>query len=405
MKYLRALRFGFGVFALSTSISYSAETINVGDYFHGTKVMAEKLATWSMEQTPHGNTLICPLGPTQLLSTLHQALQSPTFDENAQQQAEIEALLGHQIQAEGIQAFHEAIPEDKTKSSYTFLNHQYIFPREGRIKSETLDALSQLGSGIVPLDFSQSGKAADIINGIVAKDTRDLIQNMVSAEDFNDLTRAVFLSTLYVKANWVSRFYEIPLNFGSEGNKKPVTGLRGIQWTCFSETESDWMVAVRGEKWIYFMIKMSKTDQVTPITAADFELWQKTNELQYTDLTIPAFTIENLVDLSGLLGDKLPTVLGKEAELKTILTDEPLAVDKFFQKNKLIVSKKGLEGASVTMMGAVPACYVPRPEITKTIVVDKPFSYLISHGIGKNPETGGSAHFLHLFAGNVWDIA
>src|SRR6185295_1797778 len=101
----------------------------------------------------------------------------------------------------------------------------------------------------------------------------------------------------------------------------------------------------------------------------------------------------NTLNLTDHLRESLPTLLS--SEFQTTLTDEPLHVSTFLQKNKIVVNENGLEAASVTEMCAKGQSTPPKP--TRVIDVDHPFAFLLYKGIGKNENTGGSKDFLFLF--------
>lgn len=388
---------------LAQGLSHAAEMDTLQTYFKSVADMGEKLATCSMEKTPQENTLVSPLGPTQLLYSLYQALSLPG-DINRQYQLEIKEFVGHVISSEGAQNFNRKIPEDTETFMYKFLNRKYIFPADEKIKIEATKDLKKLGTLVISFPFEEPAQAAETINKIVDDDTHGLYKSIISPDATPSLGQAIFMSTFYVKANWKPKFIEVPLDFGFEKSKKAVTGLNAHQHIYFAETGSDFILNVIGSQKVYLMIKMSKTDEVTPITASDIEQVIHIPTV-YADLTIPAFTIKTTVDLTDMLRDKLPHILDGNTQFKTTLTDNPLRISKFLQKNKLIVSKDGIEGASVTGIFLKTARFVEEPPLTHTVVIDKPFSYAVYQGIGKNRETRESAHFLHLFAGNVWNVS
>jgi serpin B len=58
------------------------------------------------------------------------------------------------------------------------------------------------------IDFSKASAAADKINGFVAKSTHDKIQNLISPDSLNDLTRLVLINAIYFKGEWDKQFKE-----------------------------------------------------------------------------------------------------------------------------------------------------------------------------------------------------
>ncbi len=366
------------------------------NYFQGVAKATETLAMSVFNATPDQNTISCALGPVQLFGTVYQAL---TTEETGIKQ-EIESLLGHSITADGQKQFKSLVAGESTHNAL-FLNNQYIMPANQGINQDAVEALSGLGSAVVPLDFCNGQESADTINKIVEADTKGMIKDLAQPSHFSPLTKVVLLSTLYVKAKWDAKFREDRLYFRNQSGSKKVDGFTGEGWMYYSETAENQFLTIPASNKTYLMIKMTRMDNsVFPITTAEWNEDNVKSEYKYTELTMPKFTIENTLDLTGHLTNSLPTLLG--SEFKTTLTDLPLYVSKFLQKNKIVVNKDGLEAASATMMGMNAKCMPP--EVTQQVVVDRLFSYLLYKGIGINPQTKGSNNFLFLFSGTVVDL-
>lgn len=56
------------------------------------------------------------------------------------------------------------------------------------------------------VDFSQRQETVDNVNTWVKKQTDNRITELVSVNDFNDLTRALLISAVYFKGNWLRQF-------------------------------------------------------------------------------------------------------------------------------------------------------------------------------------------------------
>lgn len=363
------------------------------NYFHGVAKATEQLATSVFSKTPDKNTISCALGPVQILSTLHQAL---TEDETAKKQ-EIEGYLGHVLTAAGLKEFRSLTSGTESHRSL-FLNNQYILPANEGINQDAVKTLSELGSTIVPLNFNNAEEAAATINGIVAEDTKGMIKGLAHPSHFTPLTMAVFLSTLYVKSKWEAKFHELEMLFNTNSKQNRVDGFGGAGHMYYGETASNMFLTIPAADKTYLMIKLSKqVGQVSPVTSVE---WDQPQDLEYIELSMPNFTIENTLSLTGHLLESLPTVLDPNKDFQTTLTDAPLHVSGFLQKNKIVVNKDGLEAASATMMTFSKRSLPPK--IERTVVVDRPFSFLLCKGIGQK-SGGGSKDFLHLFSGTVMD--
>lgn len=387
MQCTRNMLAALTLLGINTPMAMETEQPN---HFKGVAKVTETLATSVLNVSSDKNTISCALGPVQILATLHQALA----DNEITKKLEIETLLGHGITANGLKEFNALIANETTDTS-VFLNNQYIFPFNKGVNEDAVQFISDLGSTVVPLDFEDNKGAAEKINAIVKSDTKGHIQDLAQANQFSDLTRAVLLSTLYIKAKWGPNFYDLTLPFKTLNKKKSVAGFGGNGNMWYRETANEHFLAIPAANKIYLMIKMSKEDdKVSPITSAE---WDAEQTQEFMTLKMPNFTIENTLNLTDYLKETLPTVLDPEDQFQTTLTDLPLFVSSFLQKNKIVVNKDGLEAASATHMGLNARCL---PE--RKVVIDRPFSYLLCKGYGKN-SGGGSKNFLFLFSGTVMD--
>jgi len=383
------------LWSASTSSAMEAETPN---YFHGVAKASETLAASVYTANPEANTISCALGPVQILETLHQALDAG----ETTIAGEIEQYVGHGITAEGLKAF-KALTAAESAYTSLFLNNQYILPSHEGVNQEAIETLSELGSQIVPLDFSDAQGAADKINEIVARDTQQMIQSIANPQHFSDLTRAVFLSTLYVKAKWDGSFYDKKIWFKTSKPAKKIEGFKGCGYMFYSETKNDMFLTIPASSRTYMMIKLSKKEgRVSPITNEEWNAANRNKTRDFTEVHMPAFTIQNTMFLNTHLREAMPTLLG--SDFQTTITQDPLVVSAILQKNKMVVCKDGLEACSVTMLAVRAMCSSSQPPVIKQhIQINRPFSFRLFKGIGINPETNGSKDFLCLFDGVIND--
>ncbi len=370
------------------------------NYFQGVAKATETLATFVFNVTPDKNTISCALGPVQIFETMHQALTNSNNENTIKE--EIETLLGHNVTTDGLKQFNSLVAAEFINK--TFMNNFYILPAKKGVNKDVVKSLSELGSTVVPLDFSKAKNAAKEINKIIATDTQEMIKDLAQPEQFSSDTKVVFLSTLYVNAKWNATFNKTSLSFHTQNETKFVGGFKGLGSIYYSESDKHQILTIPAANKTYLMIKLSKqSDSVSPVPPITTAEWNKDSEAAksvQTELTMPNFTIENTLDLKHYFMKSVPTLLNSKSYFQTTLTNDPLQVTVFLQKNKIVVNKDGLEAASATMM-SMSRCMPEEPK--QKIVVDRPFSYLLYKGIGNNKQNNGSKDFLFLFSGTVVD--
>ena len=98
-----------------------------------------------------------------------------------------------------------------------FLNHKH-----GLKPDYTSSVLKKFDASVNSINFGESSKAAGTINDWVMNKTDNLIDNLVSADMFNDLTLLALVTAIVFKGNWESKFESLfDANFVSpDGNKQ-----------------------------------------------------------------------------------------------------------------------------------------------------------------------------------------
>ena len=141
-----------------------------------------------------GNTIISPLNIAHAFSILLNGASSNT-------KTRIEQLLSPLDKA-GISSSLSNVPSDVAIAARLFLGDKF------KIKSEFTRANEESFGSVQSenLNFAAAGAAADRINSWVAESTDNKITDLVSAGDFDPLTRLVILSTIVFKGLWKEPF-------------------------------------------------------------------------------------------------------------------------------------------------------------------------------------------------------
>lgn len=348
------------IFLMGSSIVQAKENL-----FAGVAQVSQKMADTALGMTPEQNTLVCPLGPTQILQTFHQLLR------DNQLQIEIENFGGHALVAKDIIDFQHLLQAHKLpnsdKDDPVLSINNYIAFNDQNTEVNIMNGLDALGSKILPMDFSNPLQSINTINALVAQDTDHKITELLSKDSINTDTNTVFLSTLYVKTKWRYLSEKAYLKFNKGKDSHMVMGFKSYAKSYFKNDDLIVIIPAKGD--LNLMIKMTMNGALSSITPEDFVVTNSKN----VALTMPAFTIESTLDLKTMFMQYLPKVLTEK--FMHLLSKELSHISEFRQKNKIEVNEKGLEGSSATAFGAANESTI-KPEFDE-VIVNKPFSYLL----------------------------
>lgn len=367
--------------------------------------ISQQLEAVVLWQTPEENTLVSSLGVYQILGDLAQTCDHPTRQEIAHFTQTSFEFLSY-LYFINVLPQNTAFPEKETygqKSNNAFYNGRFILPTTG-FSLDTLreEHLKSLKAEVIPTDFSNPDESAAKINTLVSTYTNKMIPSIVTPDAFKgeDPMALVLLSTLYLNNSWCNYYSECSLKFHSGSLKaKSVKAFGTRSKIPYYQTDTDVTVMLKATGDTYLMVRMNDEEgAISPINHAHIATFlanQQTQDL--VRFMMPEFTIETTLDLQKLLKEALPNLLsGGKFTIDLFDPLQEVSVGGFIQKNKLDVTKDGLEGASATIMTVVAmACAQRQPEF-KPITIDRPFSYTVIKMLDQDT-------WLPLFAGQIFN--
>lgn len=219
----------------------------------------------------------------------------------------------------------------------------------------------QYQAPIEKVDFKkkrQRNIAAKTINNWVAAQTKNQIQDLVSADALTSNTRLILVNALYFYGLWLDAFNpEHTLNDTFKNAEKETTlpFMRRLQMTDYYSDDLIQAVALpyKGEE--QQLVILLPTDN------EGLERVEKTLDPSYLSailsesrkvrvaLSIPRFEIETSVELSDLLKQMgLNLAFGNQADFSGITGNKELRIDKVFHGAKIKVNETGTQAAAGT---------------------------------------------------------
>jgi serpin B len=270
--------------------------------------------------------------------------------------------------------------------------------------------MAVFGGSLTSVDFSNPEAAADTINNWVAQKTANKIEDMVSPDALNALTRLVLTNAVYFKAAWTTQFSSygtVPAGFHTETGMKMVPTMNithdfrygvgaGVKLLALPYAQGGMSMVV---------ILPDETDGLgrveADLDAARLGGWIAGGQATKVRLALPKFKTESAFDLNEpLQALGIVSAFSPETADLSGIADVPhdrLFVSDTIHKTYIDVDEIGTEAAAATaiMFAAAGMMQRPPPPPPVPFIVDHPFLYLI--------QDAGTGRIL--FMGRVTDPA
>lgn len=236
------------------------------------------------------------------------------------------------------------------------------------------------------VDFNGApAQACETINSWVREKTFGKIDNILSPEMIDPLTRLVVANAIYFKARWESTFFEGATSIRPfhrlNGETIDVNMMRQTMDVRYFGDNSVQVVELP-----YIRPELAMT-VVFPATYENFEpnlspdlvgslLFNRLEERR-VDLSLPRFRIESSLGLrDGLSNVGLSCLFGEKANLSGISEEPGFRIDEVLHSTFVEVDEEGTEAAAVTTEVS-PGCAPGKPPQPVSMVVDRPFLFFI----------------------------
>lgn len=214
------------------------------DLSAGHAVLASRFYPRLAEQAGlNANLFISPL-------SLSEGLGLAVLGARGQTETEMRALLGWERLAPEtlIAAYDRFLKQTDDPDVALAVANALWLDKDVAFRADYLDAAAAaFGARPQQLDFGGAPQsAADRINGWVAKETRERIKQIVSADGFGDATAAVLTNAVWFKAKWSAPFEDTKAGefTRGDGSKIAILFLERIAPLAYRETSEGQAVAL-----------------------------------------------------------------------------------------------------------------------------------------------------------------
>jgi len=386
------------LFLLSTSICHA----NITQISQGCNAFACDL--YAQLKTNEGNLFFSPYNianalaivyagakketETQMSKVLHNNLPQKEFHSSF---AKLIKMLSDSSLRQGFGGRHAldpfGKPQGKAKAKYDLDIASKLFIQDGfklltpfvnTIKTNYTDAFAQI-------NFANSKAASDTINRWVSEKTKDKIKKIVSADDFNELTRLVIASAIYFKGKWVKQFKKTNTAISTfHVNKEKKIDVHMMHQTeSFKYMESDAFQMVElpylGDSLSMIIILPKEIDGLKKIeptlTIENIKKWLAHLKEEKIRVSLPRFKMEESYKLKQYLSQMgMPLAFSNEADFSGIDGTTNLTISKILHKTFIETDEQGTEAAAATaVVMRLKSVYMPM----QSFVADHPFIILI----------------------------
>uniref|UniRef100_A0A8C6T6J0 Serpin peptidase inhibitor, clade I (neuroserpin), member 1 n=1 Tax=Neogobius melanostomus TaxID=47308 RepID=A0A8C6T6J0_9GOBI len=351
-----------------------------------------------------GNIVFSPLSVALALGMVELGARGDSRDEIRRAVGFSQLLPGTEFSL--LQNLTSALSEDEAHYVVRFANSLYL--QEGVSFSPEFVHLMRkfFRAKVETVDFNKSAAVAEQINHWVENHTESKIRELLSADDFNSLTRLALVNAVYFRGSWKNQFrpentrtFSFSRDDGSEVQTLMMYQQADFYYGEFSDGSQEaggvyqvLEMPYEGED-MSMMIILPRQEvplaSLEPIIKAPLlEEWANNVKRQKVEVYLPKFKVEQRIDLKEVLQELgVGNIFTNNADLSGMTDGKDLFVSKVVQKAYLEVTEEGAEGAAGSGMIALTRTLVLYPQV----MADHPFFFVI-----RNQRTGSI-----LFMGRV----
>ncbi|KAJ8679547.1 hypothetical protein QAD02_015334 [Eretmocerus hayati] len=264
----------------------------------------------------------------------------------------------------------------------------------------------ELGISVEQIDFKDDIDSARIINAWASKETKQKIQRVIKSDDIDEYTKIILVNALSFKSDWLIPFELQPEKrtfYNMDKTRTELVTMMFLKAPLFHGVIQQLDASL-------IMIPYQNTDfeMILMVTPDTYGLERLETEFDWNlvlnacgnvtsksktivELSMPKFEIEFRSNLKSSLKQLGMNSLFEENADFSLISKEPLYIDKILQKTFVRVDEKGSEVAAATAASVRTRRSINNSEY---LVLDHPFMFIIHHKPSQMPLFIGSVKYL-----------
>lgn len=285
-------------------------------------------------------------------------------------------------------ALTQQISVDTLNLKATLANALWVAPQIVPLPAY-LDVLAaHYGAGVGVVDLSQPTLAANTINGWVAQETADTIQELLSPEDLDGNVTAVLTNAAYFKARWAAPFSTSTTSdaaFTRADGTNVTVSMMSDQQTIPYASGADYRAGA-----LRYTAAQGRTfEMLVILPTVDLELFEASMNSeklvdisaalrpQLVDVGVPRFELRSALSLKGELSALgMPTAFGA-ADFSGISAPPPGRIQDVIHQGFVSVDEAGTEASGATAILFADGSASFLDALPPTLWLDHPFLFLI----------------------------
>lgn len=243
------------------------------------------------------------------------------------------------------------------------------------------------GAEVANVDFLQSAKAAELINGWVNEKTHEMIPSIVREDQFTADTAAVVVNTVYFESAWADEWYvpsEKETFTNADGSTADIEFMRNGGSSYF-ENENAAAFSCYYKNGMQFIGILPKKEGDFTLESLDISSLLKSETREYDVLaSMPRLNFESSFPLTeALQAAGLSDIFDPgKADFTPMQgsADEEFYISEVIQKTKLELDEEGTRAAAATAATVKDNGAMPVEREIKEVYLNRPFAFLIYDG-------------------------
>lgn len=237
------------------------------------------------------------------------------------------------------------------------------------------------------LDFSDVSGTVERINAWCKEKTHDMIDKVVSEENFNDDTSAVIVNSVYFESPWIDEWNvcENDKEFTKFDGSKSEVKMIDTYDASYYENEHATAFGARYRNGLTFIGILPKEEGEFMISDLDIESLIKSETYEYDVYAkMPAFKFDNKIEnlRETLTNAGYGILFDKDMGMFTQMLNDgnenvPLAISDIIQMDAIELDENGTKAAAVTAIMMETCGLMIDERETKEVVLDRPFAFVI----------------------------